>query len=255
MTIRSKILSACVMLFMALSGQGAVPENFIDFSPAKQPLEIRVHLLVGGNTVLQNYRKTFPVIQNLNSNMGIAPGAGARVTFGLRQYLGLTTEANILCYGYNMDMAVISDDGSRSMSALFVNNRFWYFNVPVCMTMRFNVAHSVRWNVDLGLYYSYGLGGRQRQSIYHAEKSEIGQLVAEKVEIKSDYFHSAATFQNSFHRSDIGLHFGSSLDFGPHLSVGFRLQSGFKNVAYCNDGLRTPSIHNIALHGMLGWRF
>ena len=231
------------------------PASIIDFGPAKKSIEVSVHILAGSSGVIQNYKATFPEIKNLNSNMSIAPGIGARATFGLRDYLGITTEANFQSYGYNMDMAVLDDDDSRSMSSVFVNNRMYYFNIPVCMTLRMNVARSVRWNIDLGAYYSYGFAGRQKQDIYHAEISQIGQLVAEKVEIKSDYFRSNATFQNAFKRGDIGIHFGSSLDFGPHLSVGFRLQTGLKNIAYTPSGIKNPAVRNIALQGMLGWRF
>lgn len=187
--------------------------------------------------------------------MGFSSGVGGRVTFGLREYLGLTTQANVLCNNYNMDMAVVAGDGSESMSALFINSRSYYFNVPVCMTLRLNVARSVRWNIDLGAYYSYGFAGRQKQTIYYAEISQIGQLVSERIDIKTDYFNSAATFQNSFRRSDIGIHFGTSLNFGPHLCVGFQLQNGFKNISFTQSGLKNPRISNFAMHGMLEWRF
>lgn len=245
-------ICAALMFLPSVASTSAV---LLDTDKAKKPIETGIHVIAGGSSIIQNYRSTFPEIRNLDSNIGFSSGIGGRVTFGLREYLGLTTQANILFNNHNMDMAVVSGDGSESMSALFIDSRAFYFNVPVCMTLRLNVAHSVRWNIDLGVYYSYGFAGRQRQTIYYAEISQIGQMVSERIDIKTDYFNSTATFQNSFHRSDIGIHFGTSLNFGPHLCVGFQLQKGFKNISFTQSGIKNPRITNFTLHGMLGWRF
>lgn len=74
-------------------------------------------------------------------------GLGAKAVFGIRDFFGIGTAANFFWNQYNIDMAVVGADNT-SMSAVFVNNRNFTFNVPVFVSFRFNVAHSVRWNVD-----------------------------------------------------------------------------------------------------------
>lgn len=235
----------------ALSASASKP--FVDYGPANKFIEPSVHVIGGGSTILHNYRSTFGEIENLNTNMGILLGAGGRATFGFRDFFGVSTEFNILARNYNIDMSVVGHNQS-SMSAVFINSRTWSFSIPLLLTFRFNVADGLRWNVDAGAYYSYGFAGTQRQRLYVGRINELGQLVAERIDIKSDYYNSPATFQNSFRRSDWGIHIGTSLDIGRHIRVGARLQAGLKNTSFTH-GISNPRVRNLDIAGMVGWRF
>lgn len=228
-------------------------EKFVDYGPAKSLLEVELNALAGGSTVTQNYKKIYSRIQEQNVNMGNSWGLGAKAVFGIRDFFGIGTAANFFWNQYNIDMAVVGADNT-SMSAVFVNNRNFTFNVPVFVSFRFNVAHSVRWNVDGGFYYSFGFAGRQKQKIYRAEINAIDELVPEIQIVSTDYYHSPRTLFNVFNRGDIGIHFASSLNLGPHLSIGFQTQFGLKNAARSN-GVDNPSVHNYTLHGIIGYRF
>lgn len=244
------------LIILAFAGAGifrASGQSFIDYGPAPKFLELTLQGMAGGATASQNYHKIYKRIQNHNVNMGNSFALGARGVFGLRDYLGFGTAVNVMLNRYNIDMAIVGADNS-SMSAVFVNNTTWTLNVPVFISFRFNVAHSVRWNVDGGFYYAYGFGGRQKQKIYRAEINEVDELVPEIEYISTPYYHSRRTLFNVFNRGDIGLHIGSSLNFGPHLMVGFQTQYGFKNSARAN-GTDKPSVHNINIHGVIGYRF
>lgn len=228
-------------------------ENFVDFGPAPKLIEITVQGLGGGSSVTQNYQKIYPQIQNLNVNMGNSWGLGAKAVFGIKDYLGFGTALNVMLNHYNIDLAVIGNDHS-SMNAVFVNNRNFTLNVPIFLSARFNVAHRVRWNVDLGMYYSFGFAGRQRQQIYRAEINAMDELVPELENVTTDYYHSPRTLFNVFNRGDIGLHFGTSLNFGPHLMVGVQTQYGFKNAARQTE-IDKSSVHNLSFTALLGYRF
>lgn len=243
------------MLLCGTSIFAASPTTpFFSTEPAQKFIEPSVHLLGGGSSIAHNYKSVFPEIENLNTNMGALYGVGARATFGLRDFLGLTTEINVIGRHYNVDMSVIGEDKS-GMGTVFVNSSNYVINIPVLVTLRFNVARSVRWNIDLGPYYSYGFAGQQHQEIYVGRLNELGQIVAERMEVKTDYYNSSATFQNSFRRGDIGVHVGTSLDFGPHFTIGGRIQTGLKNISYTPSGIKNPSVRNFNLAGCLGWRF
>ncbi len=254
-TILKRIGLTAVAIVMAFSSTfAAEPRPFFDTGAANRFLETSVHLLGGGSTIIQNYRSTFSAIENINTNMGIMAGVGARATFGIKGFLGLTTEMNIVARNYNLDMSVLGS-GITSMSAVYINSRAWIANIPVLMTLRFNVARSVVWLIDVGGYYSYGFAGHQRQRYYVGTINELGQLVGERIDVKSPYFSSGKTFQNSFRRGDIGIHIGTGLNLGPHLTVGARLQIGLKNVSFTQNGVKNPHIHNLDINGMIGWRF
>ena len=249
-----RILLILAVIMISTSAHAGDPDKkFVDYGPASKLITTQVHLMGGGSTVTQNYKSIYPSIQNRNVNMGNSCGVGAKAVFGLRDWLGLGTSLNLMLNHYNIDMAIVGADQS-SMSAVFINNHNYTFNIPVFISFRFNVAHSVRWNVDGGFFYSYGFAGRQKQRIFRAEINEVDELVPETQNVTTDYYRSDRTLFNVFNRDDLGLHIATSLDFGPHLTVGVQMQYGFKNSATSN-GTDRPSVHNLNMHGVLGYRF
>lgn len=231
----------------------AKADGFISFAPASQFVELDLHILAGGTGITQNYQKSFPQIRELDASMGAGYGVGAGAVFGFSSFLGLGTQLNLTTCHNKLNIAVSNDDVT-SVSNIFISNRYLYANIPVYLSFRFNLLGSLRWNVDAGFYYSYGLTGKQKQTIYNSTVNDLGQLVPRVVETKPDYFHSEATFINAFYRSDIGLHLGTGLQFGRHITLGCQFQVGFKNVAY-TSGLINPNIHNLNIMAMLAYKF
>lgn len=221
--------------------------------PPLRFVELDLHALAGGSSVTQNYMGTFPEIRELNSSMGAAYGVGAGAVFNFSGFLGLGTELNLTVNHNKIDMAVANDDAT-AVSNIFLRNRYWYANVPVYMSFRFSIAGLVRLNLDAGMYYSYGIAGRQKQTIYNSTVNDLGQLIPRVISTRPDYFNDGGTFINRFRRSDIGLHLGAGLTFGGHITVGARFQLGLKNVSF-TDGVNNPNIHNINVMAMAGYKF
>lgn len=249
----SSIIMASAMLLCSIGANGQEPA-FFQRGPAPKFIETEVHAIAGTATVISNYKSCFPQIENMRTNMGHVLGLGARGVFGLRDYLGFGTEINLIHSSYTMDMAVVSP-GTQTMSAVYLNNDMWYANIPVFVSFRFNVAHSVRWNVDCGAYYAFGFAGKQRQVLYRGSVNALDEFVMEKIDRKMDYFHCDDTFENVFLRGDIGFYLGTSLNFGPHLVVGCKAQIGVKNTASSPNGVEHPQVHNVNFAGTLGYRF
>ncbi len=248
----NRIFRLLALTVAAMLMPAAVSAQFVDFGPAPRFVEVDIHLLGGTTGITQNYNKEFTEITEFTASTGAGFGAGAGAVFGLRGWLGLGTEANIL-FGHNkLNMAVSND--LTSVSNIFIRNRYVYANFPVYMSFRFNIFQGLRWNVDAGIYYSYGLGGKQKQTIYNSTVNAMGQLVPRVETANPGYFNNDQTFINSYRRSDIGLHLTTSLLFGRHFSVGVRSQIGFKNISY-NSGLRNPNIHNVNLLAVVGYKF
>lgn len=251
--INAIAVSAALVIMLILPAGRAHAQGFVSFAPAKQFVEVDVHLLGGGSGLTQNYASCFDEIRELNTSMGGSYGVGAGAVFGLNSFLGLGTEFNLLLNHCSMDMAVSNDDAT-TVSNIFLRNRYCYANIPVFLSFRFHVFGPVRWNVDAGLFYQYGLSGSQSQTIFNSEINDLGQLVPSVVKSKPDYFNSKDTFINSFRRSDIGLHLSTALQFGNHFAVGARLQVGFKNVAR-TDGIVSPRIHNYNFSALAAYKF
>lgn len=252
--MKLKHIIAIIALTLAAGQSRADDPAFFQRGAAPQFIETEVHAIAGTATVMNTYKSCFPQIENLRTDMGHALGLGARGVFGLRDYLGFGTEINVIHSSYTMDMAVVSPD-SQTMCAVYLDNDMWYLNIPVFVSFRFNVAHSVRWNVDAGGYYAFGFAGKQHQVLYRGSINALDELVMEKLDVKTDYFHSGTTFQNVFLRGDIGVYIGTGLNFGPHLVVGCRAQIGVKNTASTPNGIEHPAVRNVSFTGTLGYRF
>lgn len=248
-----KRLIIVLAILMSINGLTASAEDFLDLSPARKFIEVDAHILGGVGSITNNYKKHFPQIQNLNVNMGESLGIGFRAVFGLKEFLGFGTALDITMNKYNVDMAVIGSD-QLSMSAMFIDNRTYTVNIPVFLSFRFKADKSVRWSVDAGFYYAYGLGGTQKQRIYRADINAMDELVPQVIDLKTNYFHSPSTFINGYNRGDLGLHLATYINFGPHLVVGARYQYGLKNTSRAL-GVVNPNIRNHYFQGSVGYRF
>ncbi len=248
-----KVYTNIVLALLAAFSLNAVEKPFVDFGPAPAFFDIEVHGLVGGSSITQNYMSSFPEISELDQGTGWSYGIGAAGRFGLRDYLSLGTEVNLLVNTGSTDMVVNRGD-ALSVSNVFLKNRYYYLNFPIFMSFNFNLASTVRWNVDGGVYYSYGIGGNQKQTIYNAKINEIGQLVTTIHNEKCGYFNDSRAFINSSRRSDVGLHLATGLTFNDRISVGGRAQIGLKNVAN-TVGVVKPNVHNLGFMFLVGYHF
>lgn len=248
--LASLILSLLAAAFIV------VPVNagdFIDYGPARNFLDLEFHGFVGGTMVTENYLSCFPELSQMNTAPGASTGIGATAVFGFRDWLGLGTSVDFAFNNFRTDMAAASADLS-SVSNIFLRSSATYLRFPVFIRFAFNIASNVRWRVDGGLYYAYGIGGSQRQDIYNAQVNQLGQLISASISDRYDYFDNRNTFIHSNHRSDIGIHVATSLLFN-HFSIGANLDLGLKNIAfiYDNRGLVTPNVHNFTYSVSVGY--
>ncbi len=249
-SLRSAVIGLLIITPALLKAQ-----VFCDHSPATRFFESEIHVMVGGSSITQNYMSCFSEIRELNASMGTAWGAGVKAELGLRNFLSIGTQINLIVNNNKTDLA-ISNDNATSLSNVFLENRYYYINIPVYMSFRFNLASSIRWNVDGGIYYSYGIGGSQKQTAYTSTVNPLGQLINRITVSKPGYFNNEETFINSFRRSDIGLHIATGLTFNYTYTVGVRSMIGFKNISTVGEsGISNPNIHNINLMLVLGYKF
>lgn len=231
-----------IVALMATAAAGAVP--FINHGKPVDLLNLNVHVMVGGAEVTQNFMSTYPEISELDMSMGTSLGFGATAEISFTDFLGLGVQTNVVINNYRTNLAVANDDG-QSMSSVFIKNHYYTLNFPVYFTTRFNLGSMVRWNVDAGLYYSYGLGGNSKATIFNAQKNDLGQLTQTVSRQKADYYNSDRAFLTSSYRSDIGLHLATGFLIARKVHLGLSFQIGFKNVSHVYNAAARPCMHNI----------
>lgn len=232
-----------VMCMAPLCGAQTSKEGFLDFD---------IHAMVGGSYVTENYMSCFSEISDLNTNMGVQVGVGAGARFQLKSWLRLGTELNFTRSTGSLDMAVTGHNAA-SISNVFQRNTYYAFDIPIYISWTPMLANGVMWNLDGGLYYSYGSGGKQVNSIYDAKTNDLGQLMTTHTKLESGYYGSEG-FLIGMKRADIGLHVATGLTFASHFRIGVRAHIGLKNVSK-STGLVNPSCHNISFAGTIGWQF
>lgn len=216
-------------------------------------ITVNAHVLAGASYTTNNYENCFSEISDINSSMGLSYGVGVEAACRLGSHISLGTGLNFTRNARKMDMAV-TGAGKPSVSNVFQRNVYYQLDFPVYVRWDKDISNGVRWNVDGGLYYAYGTGGNQRNTIYDAKTNELGQLITAKSYLETGYYADDRAFINSYKRGDIGLHIATGLTFNRHLTVGVRTHIGLKDVAR-STGIVNPSAHNIDLQAMVGWSF
>lgn len=248
-----KKLISVITAIAVSTGFSLSAEGLVSTGPAPRFVEIDVHAFAGAAGMTQNYGGKFGAIRELNNSMGSQFGVGAGTVFGFNALVGLGTELNLTFNRMKLNMMVESE-ADNSVSNIYLRNNYTYINIPIYVRFRFRLSDNVRWNVDGGIYYGYGISGKQKQTIYNAKLNQLDQLVPQVVEAKPKFFHSGATFLNSFNRGDYGIHIATGLQFGRHITVGARFNFGLKNISY-TAGLQNSNIHNYSVAAKVGYIF
>lgn len=241
-------------IIMWLSAAGAyATKPFFDTSAADRLVRVAGVASVGNSMISQNYKSCFPEISELSVAAGWNFGVGGQVEFGVRDFLAVGTGIRLQISNTAADIMAESEN-EASISNVFLRNHYYTLNFPIYVSFKFNVAPTVRWNVDGGLYYSYGLAGHQKQNIFSTNINALGQLVSIRHKGTVDYYNDREAFLNSSYRGDVGLHLATGLTFKEHYQVGAQMQAGFKNVAN-TVGTIHPNIHNLSFQAVVAYWF
>ncbi|WP_300949071.1 outer membrane beta-barrel protein [uncultured Duncaniella sp.] len=250
--MRRQLISLLIIISAIFTAMAEQP-IFADHNRTEKFLDIDIHALAGGSIITENYMSCYPEISDINTRMGPACGIGVGARFNLREFLGLGTELNFTRNSGETDMAV-SGSNSHNVSRVFQTNNYYKLDFPVYVSFIFNISGSVKWNVDTGMYYSYGTGGTQKNSIHDTKANNIGQLVMSVSDLESGFYNDHSGFINSYHRSDMGFHLATGITLGRHMRIGARTQIGLSNIAN-STGIVKPTCRTLNFLGTIGWQF
>lgn len=215
MKIRCKLLIVLSFIVLGLNARAA---DFFSTGPADHLFNLGVR--VGLNT--SNASISSKQMRLAHSSWGTGFDAGVVADINFNGWLTLQpgffyqSSSNDYFAFYTGQSGYMSHEG---------HTLYYMFNVPLMVSVRFNLGNDFRWSVDAGPYLSFGLG--------HNDTFEIStpQLI---MDYKKGYFENRNRFQ-------WGVKFGTGLQFRDHYYVGIHYMAGCRNVynntAHISDGL------------------
>lgn len=251
MTVR--ILLSVLALSLSVFVSRADKPFFSTERPASI-VEVGVHAIVGATAVTENYSSQIPGVEKADSHPGLGLGAGARVSFVLRDYIALTTGLDML-WGHNKCTMTTVGDGTPNVNNIYLSNNYLYARAPVLMSFRLNLADRAQWILDAGVYFATGISGRQKADVYTTGVNDLGQLVTRCYRESWNYFRNDAGLIHTVHSFDFGLQLGTSFCFRGHYTAGVTFSYGLKDAAKPLGPLDKVSMHNIDWLGYIGYRF
>lgn len=244
------------ILLALLMSKNLVAEELMFFNTDKASkfLECDVHAIVGTSVLSQDYADHVPSITAVNVSPGCGGGIGASVQFAFKDFFAIGTGLDLMAINNKYSMALIDVKGSGSHCSAFVSNQAFNVTVPLYVSVRFNVASNVRWNVDGGIYLGLGIGGTQKADTYTTTQNELGQIVTKYQHYKWDYYNETHPIIHTIDDVDWGLIIGTNLLFHSHYKVGIEARVSTKN-ATADKGIIHPNVYNHLFAMKIGYQF
>lgn len=256
MSIR-KYIATCILTVAALclSSTAAAEElhPFMDTSRPSKPLDIGVHVGLGVSTQIQNYASAVPGCADFHLSSGLQSAFGATVEVPLRRYIAIGTGADFVINNNSWAMTVINSE-PNTVSTLYCRNTYRAFEIPIYLSLRFNLGSRITWTNEGGMYFCFGTGGRTRITSYSAAVNQLGQQQVTRTRYDHPYYNADTPILNGFGRNDIGIHLATGLQYLRRWTLKAVMRYGFKDVAR-NYGVLDVNVHNLAFSFRLGYTF
>lgn len=256
MSIR-KYIATCILTVAALclSSTAAAEElhPFMDTSRPSKPLDIGVHVGLGVSTQIQNYASAVPGCADFHLSSGLQSAFGATVEVPLRRYIAIGTGADFVINNNSWAMTVINSE-PNTVSTLYCRNTYRAFEIPIYLSLRFNLGSRITWTNEGGMYFCFGTGGRSRITSYTAAVNQLGQQQVTRTRYDHPYYNADTPILNGFGRNDIGIHLATGLQYLRRWTLKAVMRYGFKDVAR-NYGVLDVNVHNLAFSFRLGYTF
>lgn len=207
-------IAAAMLLLPASASAG-----LIDSSAPERPFSFGVR--AGFNTSnLSAHKPDGSELRRLqhNETWGLGFSAGVVFNIHLRNWIaiqpGFFFETRSNKYSSLNEMRTFAGDVTTSS---FGKTSHTVFNVPILASASFNIASSVKWSVDFGPLFSFGLGGNDKGSELQGSTILPGMLDTEG--FKHGYYDTRKKF-------DFGYKIGTGLTVMRHYYIGVHYEQG-----------------------------
>lgn len=177
----------------------------------------------GQSTSLKGYS------DNVSHNRGTGFIIGGVVDLNIRQFFSV--QPGFFFENRSYDYTVVRyDQAQQSLQNDLGHTRSNSFTLPVLASFKFQLSHTVRWNVDIGPYFGFGLGGSDDREIIGlkvaSNPSEVSKY--EHFVVDGDYYGNGQWRHRKF---DWGVKIGTGLRLSDHYVFNVYYMGGLKNVS------------------------
>lgn len=215
----NKIYTRVVVLVAAVSSILSVKAQTTDFFDTSEPEKsFQLGVRAGVNMANQTHSG-----QNLTSNIdswgtgfdaGLVFDLNIKNFFTLQPGLFFDIRNNKYCHSL---MQYNAEDSRIVLTSNEGKTRHTTLTMPVMASFRFNLSDNIRWHVDLGPYFQFGIGGY--------DKGELCKLGNEQTPTRYGiYDNGYYDIRNKF---DWGLKIGTAVQVYDHYYLGIHYQGGF----------------------------
>ena len=222
---------------MALASTSAFAADLVDKSASSSLLDFGVR--AGWNTSGQSVSLD-DVPGKVNFDLGSGFTIGAVADLNVRNFFSI--QPGVFYENRSFDYSIIDNRPSQqTIHSIYGHTRFNLISIPVLASFKFNISNTVKWFVEAGPYFAFGMGGDD-------DVEEISASVASSTTGgTSQYIYKPYTrdyYGNDLDQSEWqhekfhwGLKAGTGLKMFKHFVVGIHYQFGFNNIS------RSPSRH------------
>lgn len=158
--------------------------------------------------------------------------AGAVVDLNIRNFFSIQPGF----YFENRSYDYISVCHGSEISTLTANighTRRYAFAVPVLASFHFNISKAVRWDVEAGPYFTFGIGDGKDDVEYTSVSAPLsGAASYISTDGKRNYYGDEAWQHRKF---DCGVQIGTGVEIMDHYVLNISYQRGLRNVAGAHD--------------------
>ncbi len=200
----------------------AVSAWAVDFVDTSHPSDIvKVGLRFGLTSSSASTDQDNDILWKRGFSTGAVVDLNVRNFFSIRPGLFFENRS----YDYRQ---VQYSDAQSSVAARIGHTRRNALNVPVLASFHFNISRAVKWDVEAGPYFTFGVGSGKNKVTYVAA-SAAGTPSYSHIDGKSDYYGSES---NQMKKFDAGLQFGTGVEVLGHYVFNISYQRGLNNVAH-----------------------
>lgn len=250
--INKLAIGFCLLISSVMTAHSA---DFMDTTSPKRIITAGVRLGITNSTQGMNLEQTYANIKQANIDWGTGFELGAVVNLNIRNYF--TLQPGFFFQNKSYDVTLIeSNFNAGELTNSFEHSRFYYFQIPILASFRFNLSNDIQWTADFGPYFGFGLGGNTKVETYSTKVSDTGVSSIEYYDYKHDFFGDSDGKNILMKNFDWGFKMGSSLIFKKHYSFGVYYNAGCKNVANDHPGfVKSPTAKNKQWTFTLGYDF
>ena len=217
-----------LFLSIAIALAAVLPVSAADFMETGMPDKtVGIGLRFGINTTGQK-TKLGSYSDNVSINNGTGFTVGAVVDLNVRRYFSV--QPGIFFENRSFDYTVVRHSSAdRTLQNNLGHTRSYSFTIPVLASFRFNLSENVQWNVEVGPYFAFGIGGGDNMDDIITKVPADGTSGIYNHEYYDRDFYGDATWQHR--KFDWGSKIGTGIRVKERYSFNIHYMCGFKDLS------------------------